>query len=94
MKKEENIEAYCIELSEKSTNTSKESNKGIKPSFIGQLIHTSVLEKELNITSNTRRDWVLNGILPKPIKLNTQIYFINDELTDLIIPKSRNNDTI
>ena len=94
MKKNKGIDAYCQELSDKSTNRIKVQNKGLKPSFIGQLIHTSVLEKELNITSNTRRDWVLNGILPKPIKLNTQIYFINDELTDLIIPKSRNNDTI
>jgi hypothetical protein len=94
MKKEENIEVYCKELSEKSTNTHKVVNKVIKPSFLGQLIHTSVLEKELNITSNTRRDWVLNGILPKPIKLNTQIYFINDELTELLIHKKRGYDTI
>jgi len=94
MKKNEGIDAYCQELSEKCTNTQKETNKGIKPSFLGQLIHTSVLEKDLNITSNTRREWVLDGILPTPIKLKTRSYFINDELTDLLIPKSRNNDAI
>ena len=93
MKKNEGIDAYCQELSEKSTNTQKETNKGIKPSFLGQLIHWSVLEKELNITSNTLRDWVLDGLIPSPIKFKKQQYFINDELTELI-DKKRANDAI
>tara|TARA_B110000902_G_C13919505_1_gene441500 strand:- start:44 stop:328 length:285 start_codon:yes stop_codon:yes gene_type:complete len=93
MSKEKNLEAYCEELSKKGKNMPEKENKLITPSFIGQLIHTSVLEKELNITSNTRRDWVMDGILPTPIKLKTQLYFINDELTELLINKKRANDT-
>jgi len=35
----------------------------------------------------------MDGILPTPIKLKTQLYFINDELTELLINKKRANDT-